>query len=342
MPLVFTIVELNLAYFANVVCCKYISAFGLDKTSGDVIWPNMMQLIIKEWVLALGCMKRLITACFSLGLILPVAASDVCDLYQRCLDPSEAARYQDAIALYQQGDKRSAMITMGEIYHESPSNQLLANNYAVMLAAVGQHAEAALVLEDYLQQDPSVASIAKNLVDSYNNLSLMGTPASEMTAGLSLISPDDSDSLLSTSILEGDATAIDFQALAVDSSDASHVLEHETSESPSSIQRRLEQFLSVWSAGDSSAYLEFFKPNTSPVPDLSYSAWRDLRYARVKPSKRIRVTAENIEEVSLGDGSVETTFTQLYQSSNYQDRVIKTLTWERIDGEWLIVSERQR
>lgn len=298
--------------------------------------------------MALGCMKRLITACLSFGIAIPAVADDVCDLYQRCLGPVAAKRYHQAVQLFEQGDKQNAMVTMGEIYHESPSNQLLANNYAVMLAAVGQHAEAALVLEDYLQQDPSVSDIAKNLVNSYNNLSLIGTPAANMTAGLALISPEDTGSLPTINTFEKDATPMafepssDFQQLALDDKSSSQASEMTDSADLAAVRQRLDGFLAAWSAGDIDTYLSFFKADTSPVPNLSYTSWRKQRYARVTPSKEIQVSATDVQTSFQADGKVVTEFSQFYRSANYQDRVLKSLVWENTEGDWRIISERQR
>ena len=44
----------------------------------------------------------------------------------------------------------------------------------------------------------------------------------------------------------------------------------------------------------------------------------------------------------LPDGKVETRFKQDYSSSNYKDSSDKVLTWQRLDGQWLIVAESNR
>ena len=56
----------------------------------------------------------------------------------------------------------------------------------------------------------------------------------------------------------------------------------------------------------------------------------------------IGVAVDQLATTDLGNSRAETRFLQAYTSERFKDTGSKTLTWQRIDGQWLIVKESNR
>ena len=83
-----------------------------------------------------------------------------------------------------------------------------------------------------------------------------------------------------------------------------------------------------------SLYSEHFRSGTS---DLDH--WRMLRTQKMNSTKTISVGITDIHIV-IRDGSALATFVQDYQEDRYRDRGIKSLRFEKEQGEWRIVDEQ--
>jgi adhesin transport system outer membrane protein len=107
------------------------------------------------------------------------------------------------------------------------------------------------------------------------------------------------------------------------------------------VTARLLAWASAWSSKVVDRYLGFyagdFKPKTMPL-----DAWREQRRRRLSVSKPIAVSITDIQVAMSGDDQAETRFQQRYESGSYADQGEKILLWQRINGEWLIVSESGR
>ena len=101
--------------------------------------------------------------------------------------------------------------------------------------------------------------------------------------------------------------------------------------------RRLNEWAAAWQAKDLPRYLAFYAPGFQPAQG-SAAAWKERRQAMLSKPGPITVRLENIGLVLDGD-KVQTRFRQTYRSDGYSDVTSKALTWEQIDGQWLIVRE---
>lgn len=97
-----------------------------------------------------------------------------------------------------------------------------------------------------------------------------------------------------------------------------------------------------WSAADVDAYLSVYSTQFKPSdPGRSYEQWRISRTAKLRFGKINQVSVKSIEvylDSNLQQALAQ--FVQHYQSSKYQDKVIKQLQLTLEEGRWLIRSER--
>jgi adhesin transport system outer membrane protein len=94
-------------------------------------------------------------------------------------------------------------------------------------------------------------------------------------------------------------------------------------------------------AKDLDAYYSFYSPNFGPIK-ANRAKWMAERKRLVTKPGDIKVVLDGIQAQQISPTRVETTFVQTYNSSNFNDTMTKTLTWELERGSWLIVKETNR
>jgi outer membrane protein, adhesin transport system len=105
--------------------------------------------------------------------------------------------------------------------------------------------------------------------------------------------------------------------------------------------RRLNDWAAAWEAKDVERYMSFYSPGFSSTLGNN-NAWKAKRRALVSKKGTIVVKVEEILTNTLAADRVETSFKQTYRSADYNDVGIKTLTWQKINGQWFIVKESNR
>lgn len=118
--------------------------------------------------------------------------------------------------------------------------------------------------------------------------------------------------------------------------------ESSTEDATNIISQQLLGWSRAWSQGDVEHYLGNYSTRFEP-DDVrkSYSEWKNIRRARLKFSRNVNVTIEDIRVFIEPQGShalVE--FIQNYQSASYSDKVLKQLYMHKDMNKWLILSER--
>lgn len=139
---------------------------------------------------------------------------------------------------------------------------------------------------------------------------------------------------LSKRAVSGNAPATPMAAAAQAASPVTTLPAGTASDAP---LRRLNEWAAAWQAKDLPRYLAFYAPGFQPAQG-SAAAWKERRQAMLSKPGPITVRLENIGLVLDGD-KVQTRFRQTYRSDGYNDVTSKALTWEQIDGQWLIVRE---
>lgn len=105
--------------------------------------------------------------------------------------------------------------------------------------------------------------------------------------------------------------------------------------------RRLNDWAAAWEAKDVARYMSFYSPGFSSTLGNT-NAWKAKRRALVSKKGPITVKVDEIVTNTLAADRVETSFKQTYRSADFNDMGVKTLTWQRISGQWFIVQESNR
>jgi adhesin transport system outer membrane protein len=105
------------------------------------------------------------------------------------------------------------------------------------------------------------------------------------------------------------------------------------------VRTALENWRAAWARRDVDAYLGSYGAAFVPPQGLARPAWEQRRRGIVGKSTGVSIELGQPEVTVLGKDRARTTFIQSYRSASYQDRVRKTLEWQRLDGRWMIVSE---
>ena len=105
--------------------------------------------------------------------------------------------------------------------------------------------------------------------------------------------------------------------------------------------QRLQDWAAAWMSHDVDRYLAFYGPDFKPLKGTR-DTWVAERRRLVGKPGAIKVVLGNVQAHALTDTRVETSFDQAYTSANFKDTMHKTLTWDRVGGEWKIVGESNR
>lgn len=105
------------------------------------------------------------------------------------------------------------------------------------------------------------------------------------------------------------------------------------------VKAQIHAWADAWSKRDFSAYSGFYGAGFEPARGLSRSQWEKVRKARIVKRPRLTVEIEDITVESIAQDQVIAKFKQKYWSKSYRDKVVKTLTFVKVDDSWLIVKE---
>jgi colicin import membrane protein len=106
------------------------------------------------------------------------------------------------------------------------------------------------------------------------------------------------------------------------------------------IKQTVLDWASVWSAQDINAYLSYYASDFTPPDGRTINQWRDLRRQRLSAPGAISVVVSDLVVEMLGGEHAQATFTQVYSSNVYNDRVKKTLLLKLEQNKWLITLEK--
>ena len=104
---------------------------------------------------------------------------------------------------------------------------------------------------------------------------------------------------------------------------------------------RLRDWAQAWMSKDVDKYFSFygkdFKANRS-----SHAKWVAERRRLVGKTGPIELKLGDVHTAAASADSVQTSFEQIYTSSNFKDSTRKVLTWKMEDHQWVIVEESNR
>ena len=95
----------------------------------------------------------------------------------------------------------------------------------------------------------------------------------------------------------------------------------------------------VWMRQNIDAYLGHYSDEFLPGDGRTLQAWRQYRRNRLMSPGEIRVRISDLVVELMGSDHAQATFTQVYESDTYSDRVKKTLLMKLEDNNWRITQE---
>jgi len=104
---------------------------------------------------------------------------------------------------------------------------------------------------------------------------------------------------------------------------------------------RVDAWADAWRSKDFPRYAGFYAPGFAGS-QTSAQAWAAQRRQMLAKQGPIGLEIDGLATLEGGNGLAETRFRQTYTSSTFRDAGTKVLTWQRIDGQWLIVKESNR
>ena len=265
--------------------------------------------------------------------------------------PQDAeARFARGLVLVKLGRTEAAISAFADLTRDYPQLPEPYNNLAVLYAQQGDYEKARDALEAALATHPSYATAHENLGDiyaalasaAYNRALMLDQDNSTVRQKLRLLEqldtlPQDSVASLPPPPPPPTTTASRSEppaALTAPGAAAPDVTE--------AVLTAVRRWADAWAAQDVEAYLAAYAPNFDPGGGMSRSAWADLRRQRISAPASIRVEVIDPQVVRLSDAQVRVSFTQVYESDTYADRVNKVLELQRIGDRWLITREYAR
>jgi adhesin transport system outer membrane protein len=106
------------------------------------------------------------------------------------------------------------------------------------------------------------------------------------------------------------------------------------------VQQRLRDWLATWIAKDTDKYFTFYAKEFAPAR-MSSAKWITERRRLVGKKGPIDIRTDDVKATAQGE-FVVTSFKQVYNSDDFKDSTLKTLTWKLVNGQWIIFKESNR
>jgi outer membrane protein assembly factor BamE (lipoprotein component of BamABCDE complex) len=103
------------------------------------------------------------------------------------------------------------------------------------------------------------------------------------------------------------------------------------------IEKRVASWANAWRNRNVNEYLGYYSNQFKPE-GISKKAWLAQRKQRLSKQDEIKLSIENVEVRTDGKQAVAE-FVQHYSASGYSDHVVKVLSFEQTQNEWMIVRE---
>jgi tetratricopeptide (TPR) repeat protein len=97
-----------------------------------------------------------------------------------------------------------------------------------------------------------------------------------------------------------------------------------------------------WSKQEIEKYLSFYAEDFTPEDNRSLEEWRQYRRQRLTVPGGIQIVISDLVVELLGSDHAQATFTQVYQSNTYRDRVKKTMLLKLENNNWRITQEKTK
>lgn len=252
----------------------------------------------------------------------------------------------------------SVFIDLTENYPELPEPF---NNLAVIYAARGDYDSAEKSLRKAINTHPSYATAHENLGDiyakmasqAYNTALKLDADNKETKQKLSMISdlisvPETEVEPMSTVQKQAPKPKSGHEAKSepvLATRDRQPITspglqpKYDKEAARKKVETAIRSWANAWSKKDVDSYVKSYSNNFVPPHGLNRAAWKEQRHIRLNKPKFIKVIINNLNIEMLKKDLALASFSQSYQSDNYQDQVNKRLLMNNIDGIWLISKE---
>ncbi|MCK4743360.1 MAG: hypothetical protein KAT25_06045 [Sulfuriflexus sp.] len=102
----------------------------------------------------------------------------------------------------------------------------------------------------------------------------------------------------------------------------------------------MNKWARAWAQLDARTYISSYSPDYIGQGFPSHFTWAANRQHHLENQKSINLSLTDVEILSDKQGLFTITFTQHYQSNNYQDTTRKQLDFKLIKNDWYIVAEK--
>lgn len=238
--------------------------------------------------------------------------------------------------LMQSGDSATALALLKRYEADYSSEPEFLNNLAVAHLGVADPVSAITILRQLVESDPIFSIVTHNLIelemqssdgppDTISPVLFVQSTQSFFEAELANIEASAFDNPRST------ARPIVAQATPPPASTHIEVIRN-------ALQDLTLAWAEAWSAKNLETYFDFYAQDFLPTEATSHREWRIGRSVALNKPGAIEIDISGLT-IDINGNNATARFEQHYSSSNYSDRVEKTLLYSYLDGKWKIVSE---
>ncbi len=272
---------------------------------------------------------------------------------QRAQLAADQRLFEEAVALSEQQNWDQAEPIYRELMDRHEDWPEPRNNLAVLLFNTDRIDEARMMLEQAVISQSSFRISQHNRTQLYNYLasraynSALGEKGTGVRPEMKLIKKVELPVQVVEKRVEVVVEKRPLETQLASLEVTSDITAGDQLETQSLIATQLAGWADAWSQGDVDNYLVHYSQDFRPDDGRkSFQEWKNIRKARLRFSKSVRVSLDKIRLFLEPDGQhalVE--FEQSYHSKSYSDRVLKQLYMQRGpqgDGsqKWLILAER--
>jgi len=252
---------------------------------------------------------------------------------QAAVDSAEVQnqQLQQGLNLIQEKKYQQAENFFKELNTQYPDQITYLNNLAAVQMAQGKTALALKNLKQAAITDKTFSVMQKNISDIYAYM------ASQ--AYVKALEKKQKTALPKLALIS------ELKTKAVAEIKAEKEIEEPAEKSEQQLMTELEGralfWSKAWMAGNFKDYLSAYSEEFIPSDGLSYKKWRAQRRYRLRHSKQVEVSYNQLNIFFNADKTLAIMeFVQQYKAGQYNDKVKKQLYWQSENGSWLIMREQ--
>ena len=239
--------------------------------------------------------------------------------------------------LIQEKKYQQAELHFQKLKTQYPNQITYLNNLAVAQMAQGKAEYALENLKTAAVADKYFSVMQKNISDIYAYMASQAYSKAlekKSTSSLPELTSISDIKLIPVQLDKTEEKDADIETLSV----ADEISEQQLKEI---IEENASAWVSAWMKGDIKAYIAAYSKNFKPTGNLSYQDWLAQRRYRLRHSKQVKVSYNQLNVFfNIDKSTAIMEFVQHYKAGKYQDKVKKQLYWQLENDSWLISREQ--